>query len=97
MDRLRSDPSFYTEFMQQLQTQNPMLAQTINQHPMMFMNLLMAGDPNAVAFGGPGMGGGMPAGMGGGMPGMGAGMGGPPGGAPGGRQIQVTPAEMEAI
>jgi len=94
VDRLRSEPQFYTEFMQQLATSNPALLATINQHPMMFMNLLMAGDPNAVSFGGAGAGAGgqRPPAMGGmpGAGGAGAGAGGP-------RQVQVSPAEMESI
>jgi UV excision repair protein RAD23 len=94
VDRLRSEPQFYTEFMQQLGTSNPGLLATINQHPMMFMNLLMAGDPNAFQFGGPGAGAG--AGVGGGMPPMG-GMPGAGAGAGGPRQVQVSPQEMESI
>ena len=63
--RMRENPQFYQEFIQQLQTQNPALWEAIQQNPMMFMNLVMSGNPMAGMGGAGGMGAGM---MGGARP-----------------------------
>lgn len=80
--RILQDPSFYNQFMSQLQTSQPQLYQIIQSNPQAFMNLILGGDPNVGLAGAPG------GGMGGGA---GAGRADPPG------TIRVSPEEMEAI
>jgi len=86
VERLRTNPQFYQEFMQLLQTQNPTVFARIQANPMAFMNLVMGGNPN--------IGGGAGAGA---RPGAGAGAGAGQPRAPAPGQIQVTSSELEAI
>lgn len=80
--RILQDPAFYQQFMQQLQQTQPQLYQIIQQNPAAFMNLILAGDPNA-GLGGAGGGAGH------------AGHAGPGQNPPG--AIRVTQEEMDAI